>query len=223
MRMLERSKSAKCRVLVAGLLLLKLTLLLLAHPPALERSAPQTPPAADPALPPTPAQESAPASQPPTPTAGVPAASPSGELPASPFAWEPLKQLAASLERQRLALAHREAQLHREQEQLEMLKTSLREQLEALSAMHARIDAALHQKAEREDEELQRLARLYEATSPQQSSALLAKLDARLAARILMRMNGVKAGKVLSAMEPAQAARVSEQLAKKEEHGYGHK
>ena len=97
-----------------------------------------------------------------------------------------------------------------------MFKASLRDQLEELAAMRTRISEVVKKKNELEEEELKRLARVYEATTPEQSGVLLGKLEAKLAARILSRMNGAKAGKVLSSMEPTQAARISEQLAKKE-------
>jgi flagellar motility protein MotE (MotC chaperone) len=123
---------------------------------------------------------------------------------------------SAALERQRAALAIKEVQLRQREEQLEMFKTSLRDQLEELAAMRTRISEVVKKKNELEEEELKRLARVYEATTPEQSDVLLGKLEAKLAARILSRMNGAKAGKVLSSMEPTQAARISEQLAKKE-------
>jgi flagellar motility protein MotE (MotC chaperone) len=131
-------------------------------------------------------------------------------------AWNSVKQLLAALDRQRLALADKEARLRQEGEQLESLKDSLRDQLEGLTAMRAQVAEALRKKWEVEDEELKRLARVYEATTPEQSGVLLGKLDAKVAAQILSRMNGPRAGKVLGYMEPTQAARISEQLLKKE-------
>ena len=221
--MLELSKLRKLRLLVGGLLLVKLALLLFFYHPLLWRaSEPIT--SAQPTVYASPSrQQATDASSAPQPDScsSLQTDSPPGtpvlqDTPAGSFSWEPVKQLVASLEQQRIALAGKEAQLHREQEQLASLKTALRVQLEELAAIRIQVNEALKKKADVEDEELKRLARVYEATTPEQSSTLLGKLDAKLAARILIRMNSPKAGKVLSTMEPAHAARVSEYLAKKE-------
>jgi flagellar motility protein MotE (MotC chaperone) len=221
--MVELSKSAKIRMLVVGLLLVKLALLLLYYHPVLDRSpSPTSPPleATRPHLsslqaPETPAELQRPAAGLPQVDAATAEPGRADNPPSAP-PWESVKQLAAALERQRAALAIKEAQLRQREEQLEMLKASLRDQLEELAAARTRISEAVKRKNDLEEEELKRLARVYEATTPEQSSVLLGKLEAKLAARILSRMNGAKAGKVLSSMEPTQAAQISEQLAKKE-------
>jgi hypothetical protein len=221
--MVELSKLGKVRVLIVGLLLVKLALLFSFYDPLLWRSSPAgtaAQPAAHSAPSHRPASDTAFTSQPDSP---MPFQTESASLTPAPQSiwgsetlWSPVKQLAASLEQQRAALASKEAQLRQEQEQLALLKTALREEIEELATMRLRVNEALKKKAEIEEEELKRLARVYEATVPEQSSTLLGKLDAKLAARILARMNGPKAGKILSTMEPTQAARVSEYLAKKE-------
>lgn len=211
--MVELSKMGKLRVLVVGVLLVKLALLLSFYHPVLW---PASPPAS--AAQPTAHASSSPlqaatATSTPPPEASSPA---SPEMPVGDSAWEPVKQLAASLEQQRAALASKEAQLRQEQERLALLQTTLREQLEELATMRLHVNEALKKQADAEEEDLKRLARVYEAATPERSSALLGRLDAKFAARIIARMNGPKAGRILSTMEPAQAARVSEHLAKKE-------
>jgi flagellar motility protein MotE (MotC chaperone) len=241
--MLELSKSAKLRMLILGLMLVKLALLLFFYHPVFGLSSPPANPLQDTTSPAraraqrpegggstagsteTPGRKEpstalpflsprTAAGQPQTDGAFTETAPPGDQAGESP--WESVKQLAAALERQRATLASKEAQLRQEEERLEALKASLRDQLEELTAMNARVSEAARKKADLEEEELKRLVRIYEATSPEQSGVLLGKLDAKLAARILSRMNGAKAGKVLTSMEPTQAARLSEQLAKKE-------
>lgn len=215
----EVSKSARFHVLVLGLLLLKVALFLFLYHPVLGVS-PQ--PAIAPHGPAHP-----PPSQPQAPTSGQAeasdretAAAPSGAAlqadHTSDSPWHAVKQLLAALERQRRALTDKEARLRQEEEQLEILKGSLQDQLGELTAMRVQVSEALQKKWELEGEELKRLARIYEATTPEQSGVLLGKLDAKLAAQILSHMNGPRAGKVLSSMEPAKAVRISEQLLKKE-------
>lgn len=221
--MLELSKLRKLRLLVGGLLLVKLALLLFFYHPVLGRS--PTPVTSTQLAAPVPSSQLQasdatsflqPESFSPSQTDGSPGTSALQDIHVGDATWEPVKQLVASLEQQRFALASKEAHLQQEHERLTLLKAALREELEELSTMRMRANEVLKRKADVEEEELRRLARVYEATTPEQSSTLLGKLDPKLAARILARMNGHKAGKVLSLMEPAQAARVSEYLAKKE-------
>jgi flagellar motility protein MotE (MotC chaperone) len=221
--MVELSKSAKIRVLVIGLLLVKLALLLLFYHPMLGRSSSPAsiPGEASQAMPAVPQDheksvELQRTTTEPSQTETASAESGRADNALGGTTWESVKQLAAALERQRAALALKEAQLRQREEQLEMLKTSLRDQIEELTTMHTRLSEVIKKKNDLEEEDLKRLARVYEATTPEQSGVLLGKLEAKLAARILSRMNGVKAGKVLGSMEPTQAARISEQFAKKE-------
>ena len=239
--MLELSKSAKLRMLILGLMLVKLALLLFFYHPVFGLSSPPSSTLQDAASAvraraqqpeasgstagstETPGRKetgTAPlllkriaAGQPQTEGALAETALPGDHAGESP--WESVKQLAATLERQRATLASKEAHLRQEEERLESLKALLRDQLEELAAMHARISEAARKKVDLDEEELKRLARVYESTSPEQSGMLLSRLEAKLAARILSRMNGAKSGKVLTSMEPTQAARLSEQLAKK--------
>jgi flagellar motility protein MotE (MotC chaperone) len=241
--MLELSKSAKLRMLILGVMLVKLALLLFFYHPVFGLSSLPSSPLQDTTSPvraraqrpdvggstagstetpgrkvpgtalPLLSQPTA-AGQQQTEGAFTETALQGDQTGESP--WESVKQLAAALERQRAMLVSKEARLRQEEERLEALKVSLHDQLEELTAMNAQVSEAARKKADLEEEELKRVVRIYEATSPEQSGVLLGKLDAKLAARILSRMNGAKAGKVLTSMEPTQAARLSEQLAKKE-------
>jgi flagellar motility protein MotE (MotC chaperone) len=221
--MSELSKLGKLRMLVIGVLLVKLALLLFLYRPVFWRASPpvataqavtDTSPSRVQAV--DTASTSRPASPAPPQTEDLPMMPVAPASGVSDPSWESVRQLAAALEGQRAALASKESQLRQEQERLVGLKTTLRAQLDELAAMHLRVTEALKKKADVEEEELKRLARLYESTTPEQGSTLLGKLDVTLAARILTRMNGPKAGKILSKMDPVQAARVSEYLAKKE-------
>ena len=221
--MLELSKLRNLRLLVGGLLLVKLALLLFFYHPVLwSASDPVT--SAQPTMPASASRHQAvdnSSSLKPDSLSSLQTESFTGtpteqDTQSGSSSWEPVQQLVASLEQQRHALASKEAQLHQEQERLASLKTALRVQLDELATLRLHVNDALKKKAEIEDEELKRLARVYEATTPEQSSKLLGNLDAKLAARILVRMNGPRAGKVLSNMDPVHAARVSEYLAKKE-------
>lgn len=222
---MDLTKSARFRVLILGIMLVKVALFLFLYRPVLGLSLQSAAPpqsAAQPLAAPSLVRGSAPAAEAhtqsrPSAPATITPAEPAGQGDhANDSSWNAVTKLLAALEHQRITLADKEARLRREAEQLEDLKSALREQLGELTAIRTRVSDVLRKKGEMEDEELKRLARVYEATTPEQSGTLLGKLDPKLAAQILARMNGPRAGKVLSVMEPTQAARISQQLLKKE-------
>jgi len=166
--MLELSKSAKLRMLILGLVLVKLALLLFFYHPVFALSSPRSSTLQDTASPvrtraQRPEVSGSTAASTETPgrkeigTAPLllqrtAAGQPQTEGPLAETAlqgdhpgespWESVKQLATALERQRATLASKEAHLRQEEERLESLKTLLRDQLEELTTMHARISEA---------------------------------------------------------------------------------
>lgn len=184
--MLELSKSSKLRMLIVGLVLVKLALLLFFYHLVFGVSSPLSGTLQDTASPararpqrPEVSGSTAGSTETPghkeTGTAPLPlqrtaAGQPQTEGPLAETAlqgdhagespWESVKELAAALERQRATRASKEAHLRQEEERLESLKTLLRDQLEELTAMHARISEAARKKVDLEEEELKRLAHL---------------------------------------------------------------
>jgi flagellar motility protein MotE (MotC chaperone) len=65
-----------------------------------------------------------------------------------------------------------------------------------------------------EKEELAKLAKVFEATPPEQAGPMFSKLEVGLAAKILFRMKGRQAGKIWGYVDPDQAVEISKELAK---------
>lgn len=113
-------------------------------------------------------------------------------------------------------LKQREAMLRQEEEHLNQLKAEIEKSLEGLTLKEQGIDKQMKQMASLrqtlEDEELKKLAKVFESTPPEQAGPMFDKLDVQLAAKILFRMNGRYAGKIWGYVNPDQAVLISREL-----------
>ncbi len=99
------------------------------------------------------------------------------------------------LERQK-QLDNREKVLKEEERKLETLKREALEKIETLRALEEKMSPPLEvQKAEK-DKKYQALAKMYEATPPEKAAVIFEKMDTKMAAEIMLRMNSKKAGAI---------------------------
>jgi len=118
------------------------------------------------------------------------------------------------LEKKRKEIAKGEEELKQREERLSQLKAEIEERLETLAQTEKRIGKLITLKESEEDKELTKLAKVFEATPPEQAGPMFNKLDVDIAAKILIRMKGRSAGKIWGYVDPDQAVRISNELAK---------
>ncbi|KPJ58486.1 MAG: hypothetical protein AMJ42_03200 [Deltaproteobacteria bacterium DG_8] len=118
------------------------------------------------------------------------------------------------LEKKRKELESKEDELKQKEERLNQLKAEIEERLEKLAQMENRIEKLIALKEDEEDKELTKLAKVFEATPPEQAGPMFNKLDVKIAAKILVRMKGRNAGKIWGYVDTDQAVRISKELAK---------
>jgi flagellar motility protein MotE (MotC chaperone) len=118
------------------------------------------------------------------------------------------------LEKKRKELEKKEGELKEEEERLNQLKTDIEERLEKLAQAEKKIEQLITLKESKEDKELTKLAKVFEATPPEQAGPMFNKLDVDIAAKILVRMKGRNAGKIWGFVDPDQAVRISNELAR---------
>jgi flagellar motility protein MotE (MotC chaperone) len=142
-----------------------------------------------------------------------------------PFSHTPstCEELAGMLENKRLKLVEREGLISlreerilsvqkRVEDRIAQLK-SLREEIEeAIEQQNAREEERLNKLARVEEERLNKLAKVYEATEPEEAGRLLSRLDVKLAAKILFKMSDAKAGRLWAYVKPEQAMKISEEI-----------
>jgi len=118
------------------------------------------------------------------------------------------------LEKKKKELEKKEEELKQEEERLSQLKVEIEEGLEKLAQMEKKIEQLITLKESKEDKELTKLAKVFEATPPEQAGPMFNKLDVDIAAKILVRMKGRNAGKIWGFVNPDQAVKISNELAK---------
>jgi flagellar motility protein MotE (MotC chaperone) len=98
---------------------------------------------------------------------------------------------------------------------LRLLESDADAKLAELARLREQLEAELAPGEEKAARELDTLIKFYEAMKPKKAAVLLEKLPAGLAAEVLGAMKSRQAGKVLDAMQPAPAVRISQLMAGK--------
>jgi flagellar motility protein MotE (MotC chaperone) len=127
--------------------------------------------------------------------------------------------LLRSIQRERDALKNREDRLKTKEEQLrqrevriERVQIEIEEKLETLHLIQATLQELIQEKRILDNEILKKLAKVYESTPPEQAGPMLEQLDVKLAAKILIRMDGRKAGKIWGYVTPEKASQISTEI-----------
>ncbi len=130
------------------------------------------------------------------------------------------EDLLLSIQREREALRRREESLnkreehvHQEEARIQRIQLEIEEKLEALAHLQTSLQELIQEKKSLENEILKKLAKVYESTPPEQAGPMLSSLDVKLAAQILIRMDGRKAGKIWGYVSPERASQISSEIA----------
>ncbi len=99
-----------------------------------------------------------------------------------------------------------------QEQNLKKLKNQIEERIEQLVKIEKNISALIAQKEQVESEKMKKLAKVFEATPPEQAGILMSKLDVDIAAKLLINMNGRKAGKIWGFVNPDRAVLISNRL-----------
>ncbi len=119
-----------------------------------------------------------------------------------------------ALRRREEALNEREAYVQQKEARFRKIQQEVEEKVEALAQLQASLRELIREKKSLENEILKRLAKVYESTPPEQAGPMLSSLDVKLAAQILIRMDGRKAGKIWGFVSPERASQISSEIAR---------
>ena len=104
--------------------------------------------------------------------------------------------LMKGLHERQKQLDNREKALKEEERKIETLKKEVMEKMVALRALEEKMSPLLEvQKAETE-KKYKALAKMYEATPPEKAAMIFEKMERKMAAEIMLRMNSKKAGSI---------------------------
>ncbi|MFK7930877.1 MAG: MotE family protein [Myxococcota bacterium] len=130
----------------------------------------------------------------------------------SSMATDGFRRLARQVEARSRSLDRRERNMTSRVEDLERAEQDLAARVVELTAAREALEALLEKTDQLEEDRLAGLVKMTEKMRDKQAAALFVELDAKLAVKVIDRMNRTKAGRALAVMEPAKAARLAEKL-----------
>ena len=128
------------------------------------------------------------------------------------YSWK--YELVRALRERDTVLAQREALLRDEERRVREIKQEIEVRIEKLQQLQNEIAALINQQQTAENEKMKKLAKVFEETPPEQAGPLLSRLDVDIAAQLLLKMNGRKAGRIWGYVDPGQAVKISKELAR---------
>lgn len=128
------------------------------------------------------------------------------------FEWS--FDLVKAVKERQSELNIRQDEVQKEEDRLKSLQTEIEGQIQKLVEVEKRISELVAQKKAIEDEKVRKLAKVFEATPPEQAGPLMSKLDVDIAAELLLKMQGRKAGRIWGFVEPDKAVMISKELAR---------
>jgi len=112
-------------------------------------------------------------------------------------------------------LDKKEDELARKEEQLRTMQSDLDKQISQLKALQASIEEQIKLRTDLETKAVIKLAKTYSAMPPDNAASLIQKIDTSIAIRVLGAMKERSAGRILAALPPDKASKLSEGLVKK--------
>jgi len=116
------------------------------------------------------------------------------------------------MSRRESMLEREEDLLRKEEERLRGIKVDIENDMEQLHVLEDKITKLIKQKISIEDEKMHKLAKVFEATPPEQAGPLLSKLDVDIAAQLILKMSSRKAGRIWGFVDPGKAVKISKEL-----------
>lgn len=131
----------------------------------------------------------------------------------SPPETQGFQSLADELRSRERAVERREESVDERERELRAIEMRLEERARSLDELRAAIDSLRERVDAEHQARVDSVAKSLETMKPASAAKVLQELDLPLATDVVRRMGRSKAGKILAAMSPAFAARVTEGLA----------
>ena len=112
------------------------------------------------------------------------------------------------------ALARRQEDLARKEQELRVLESELSSRLEKMKMLENRLATMIKDAEETNDAKFRHLVDVLSNMKAKQAAAVLETLDPKIAVRVLAGMRGRQAGEILTFVKPEVAAKLTESLAR---------
>lgn len=118
---------------------------------------------------------------------------------------DPKDEHASYLEKER-------AKIEAEKRALVLLRADVKKEIQRLEKLQKQLDTSLDKRDATREKRISKMVKVYQKMQPQEAVKLLDNLDENLMLSVLLKMKEKQQGKILSLMEPARAAAISEKL-----------
>lgn len=139
----------------------------------------------------------------------------SGAHEADKTSYDP--RLIKLMEARQAEIAAEEQRLARERAELEKLKADVAKRIAELKKVQTVLEKLVAAEAKERQARILQLVKVLSNMRPDAAAAVVGKLDDRMAVEIFTRMGSRQAGKLMAALNPEQAARISVLLTKQKE------
>lgn len=120
-----------------------------------------------------------------------------------------------ALETRQKNLVKKDEELRHREQRLTQLKSEIEGRVKELSSLKSELQGLIQQREEAVEENLLRLAKIYDQTPPEEAAKIMDELPVEISADIFLRMKERSAGRIKAAMEPEKARQVDLEIAKK--------
>lgn len=124
-------------------------------------------------------------------------------------------RILQELEVKRVELERRAQALELREQLVDLMEAQLSQKVDQLTQLRNDMRDLMGNISGKEDNELDQLARVYEAMKPQAAASVLNKLDNFIVYDLFRKMNTKKSAKIMEALNPAKARFISEMLAER--------
>ncbi|MBI1363354.1 MAG: hypothetical protein GC134_05165 [Proteobacteria bacterium] len=124
-------------------------------------------------------------------------------------------KLLQELELRRVELERREQALNIRERLVDLAESRLTGRVTRLEELQTSLEKLLKNLSDKEESELEQLAKIYEAMKPAAAATVLDRLDDKIVFDVFKRMKNKNTAKIMEKMNPLKAKIISEMLAEK--------
>lgn len=124
------------------------------------------------------------------------------------------RQVLTELRERRKSLEGEQARLDKSRERLQILKEQIGGDLDRLKRYRDQLRTKLQQEEQLRTEKMNHLVKVYSSMEPQKAAERIDEMDRDTAVKLLSRMSGQAAGRILAFVEPQKANTISQEMAK---------
>lgn len=124
-------------------------------------------------------------------------------------------ELMREVEKRQKELDRKDEELKQKEERIATMQADLDKQLNELKVTQSRIEDSVKQRADLDDVAVAKLAKTYSSMPPETVATLIRQMDTGIAVRVISAMKEGKAARIMAALPPDLATKLSETMIKK--------